>query len=225
MDNNLLPSNLPDVLNALSELSKQLGYWKAILMLSILMSLIMLYLLARSYLRSKKEGSIKVVLSEFTQTASGLLASSNSHTILLNDIKLAIDKQFANNISIDQAEVIVSTVTRLSSLELYKMAEDIILNNNIEESKKEIEIRVYQSIEVQWNEDNSYLSKFRYKSIRLSEFLNEYWKTEIYESTLKNIFISTGSKDKKLKTVRRSIATQFSNIKLLAIEAINNYQS
>jgi len=225
MDNTLLPSNLPDVLTALTELSKQLGYWKAILMLSILMSLIMLYLLARVHIKSKKEGSIKILLAEFTQTASGLLAASNTHALLLNDIKVAFDKQYANNISVEQAEVIVNTVTKLSSLEVYKTAEDIILNNNIDESKKEIETRVYQSIEVQWNEDNSYLSKFRYKGVRLSDFLNERWKTEIYEITVKNIFEIKGSKEKRLKTVRRGILTQYANIKLLAVEAINNYQS
>ncbi len=223
MDN--LPSNLPDVLNAFSELSKQLGYWKAFLMFLTASSLTMIFFLVKAQLKSKKEGSIKTALISFSGYANDLLNASNKQTILLTDIKIAIDRQYASNISSDQCEVIINTVTRISALELYKMVEDIVINNNLKESRKDIEIRIYQGIEVQWNEDNSHLSKFRYHGVRLSDFLNNHWKTELYEIAIKNIFESKMDKDKKLRILKRSINTQFSNIKLLAIEAINNYQS
>ncbi|MDD5013558.1 MAG: hypothetical protein PHW73_00465 [Atribacterota bacterium] len=206
-------------------MSKQLGYWKAFLMFLTASSLTMIFFLVKAQLKSKKEGSIKTALISFSGYANDLLNASNKQTILLTDIKIAIDRQYASNISSDQCEVIINTVTRISALELYKMVEDIVINNNLKESRKDIEIRIYQGIEVQWNEDNSHLSKFRYHGVRLSDFLNNHWKTELYEIAIKNIFESKMDKDKKLRILKRSINTQFSNIKLLAIEAINNYQS
>lgn len=194
----------------INELIRLVGYGKFLILLVVISLLFNVSMILKWYFQSKKgDKNIRILQQQIS---------------LLSEIKEVLEKQYIESISIDQCEAILRPLIIVSTNEINTMISDIIENNNLIDNKVNIEIKMREQIEHLWQENKSILGKFRYKTRRLHEFLDESWKEAIYSNVERHVFGCIGDPiDQKIKTATRSMKTQFENVKLMTIESITNY--
>jgi len=200
------PDNL--TVDEISELIKLIGYGKFMLLLFIITLLINISFIVRNIINNR--GAVKSV--KIFQEQINLLV----------DIKEILQHQYSESVSLEQCEAILKPLVIANSGELIYIARDIIENNHIKENKEYIELKLRENIDHIWQENRNVLGKFKYKTRRISEFMDNSWTDAIYKTILRNIY-ACSEDDKRIKAATRSIKTHFENMKLLMIEDITNY--
>lgn len=195
-------------LSVLAELLKAKGipaFLVFILGVSIIISIPIILLWIKESIKRKGEKNIYYLLRELTDKI----------TILVN--------QYNENISLPMVEAILTPVLQNGRRELTMFIDDVLIRNNLEEEKASIENRILMVIENIWKQNDTWLSKFKYKGIFVSSFINLTWKDEIYKVIVKTIYDHCLSPDKRRNNVKKYLEIEFENIFHDALKRIEKH--
>ena len=184
-------------ISILSELLKSQGigaFLIFILGITVIISIPIILLWIKESIKRKGEKNIYLLLRELTDKI----------TILVN--------QYNENISLSMIEAILVPILQNGRRELTMFIDEIILKNNIIEERQSIENRILMVLQNIWKQNNTWLSKFKFKNLPVSSFINDTWKNEIYKVVIKTLYDDCLSPDKKRKNLKTYLEIEFENI-------------
>lgn len=162
--------------------------------IAFIISTPIILLWVKESVKRKGEKNIYLLLRELTDKIS----------ILVN--------QYSDNISLPMVEAILTPILQNGRRELAMFVDDIISRNNLVEERQSIENRILMIIENIWKQNNTWLSKFKYKGVILSTFVNDTWKVQINKVIIRTIYDDCLKPEKRRKNVKTYLEIEFENI-------------
>jgi hypothetical protein len=143
---------------------------------------------------------------------------------IAEDMKM-LAQQYSDSLSVSMVEVLLENIYRKQFWELYDYARNVIEKNDVDNDRTGIEARIKMQTKIAFKAIENNLSKFRYKSRPLSEFMAcGVWESEISTVVINGVFeVKKIVPAKRIYNMRASLNAEFDNIHFLTMQNINNF--
>lgn len=195
-----------------TDIIKDLGLWKWLIFFLVISFVPVITNFIRDYTRDKREARLQKIITSLAEIP-----------IFLQEIKTIISKRYTENISLNMCETLMQPIMENSARFLIDVCQDIIENNNLEQGQEDLKNDLHVTIETIWAQNAGWLSKFKYRERRISEAINDKWKTEL-EMIIFNCLFETKNFDRRaIKRLNENIKTEFENIRFNVISVLQKF--